>query len=266
MPDLRLDGMCRLLGLVSATPVTATDALGRDFGDFVNLSAGKHRDGWGVVGDLAGERRIVRSTGAAHSSAAFGRATETAMTAGLIHLRAATAGLAVTEANTHPFTAGEIAFAHNGQIDDIPAVEGLVDDDLRERLIGETDSERYFHAILSQARKAPLLEAVRTVVTRIEATSRTPSLNAMVLTPDSLIVVSSFDSRLTGDQDEDYFELRYRETADSVVVASSGWPQPGWQTVPERSILRVDRSTRLTTLVDIDSGEPRSLGEERIAA
>ena len=196
--------MCRLLGIVSETPVTAPAALGTGFASFVGMSAGKHRDGWGIVGDTVGdtgrERRLARSIGAAHASAGFRQAaSSTAMTAGIVHLRAATGGLSVSEQNTHPFEAGEVAFAHNGQVDDIAAIESLLDPDLRASLTGDTDSERYFHAILSASRRVPLVEAVRRAVLGIEAVTATPSLNAMLLTPDALVVVSSFDSRQDGD-------------------------------------------------------------------
>ena len=40
-----------------------------------------------------------------------------------------------------------------------------------------------------------------------------------------------------------YFHLAYRATADAVVVASSGWPQPGWTVLANQSVLVVERAT-----------------------
>jgi hypothetical protein len=38
-----------------------------------------------------------------------------------------------------------------------------------------------------------------------------------------------------------YFHLAHLATPDAVVVASSGWPQPGWATLPNNTVIVVDR-------------------------
>ena len=45
---------------------------------------------------------------------------------GLVHLRRATLGLPVRAENTHPFTDGRLAFAHNGSISPPPALDVLL--------------------------------------------------------------------------------------------------------------------------------------------
>ena len=40
-----------------------------------------------------------------------------------------------------------------------------------------------------------------------------------------------------------YLDLRYRVTPEAVVVASTGWPQDGWDLLPNRHLLVVDRTT-----------------------
>ena len=48
-----------------------------------------------------------------------------------------------------------------------------------------------------------------------------------------------------------YFDLAYRATADSVVVASSGWPMPGWTPLPRRHVLVTDRATLHTSVLPL---------------
>ncbi len=40
-----------------------------------------------------------------------------------------------------------------------------------------------------------------------------------------------------------YLDLRYRVTSEAVVVASTGWPQAGWELLPNRHVMVVDRGT-----------------------
>jgi hypothetical protein len=44
------------------------------------------------------------------------------------------------------------------------------------------------------------------------------------------------------------------------VVASSGWPQPGWSLLPNRCVMTVDRRTRTISVVSVDTGLPIELG------
>jgi hypothetical protein len=47
-------------------------------------------------------------------------------------------------------------------------------------------------------------------------------------------------------------------TADAVVAASSGWPQPGWTVLPNQSVLVVDRATLDMSVFSIDSAPTAS--------
>jgi hypothetical protein len=55
-----------------------------------------------------------------------------------------------------------------------------------------------------------------------------------------------------------YFHLAYRMTADAVVVASSGWPQPGWSVLPNPSVLAVDPATLEMSVLSLDSAPTAS--------
>ena len=138
--------MCRLLGVVTRTPQPLADGLGELTAAFTELGR-EHRDGWGIAawsGQEAGPR-IVKDTEPAAASPLWDAAlTGTRSDAALLHLRLAGPGLPVVPGNTHPFTAGALAFAHNGYISPYDALDDLIDADLLAGAGGGTDSERYF--------------------------------------------------------------------------------------------------------------------------
>jgi hypothetical protein len=90
------------------------------------------------------------------------------------------------------------------------------------------------------------------------------SLNAVLLSPAKMYAISWHDparipaaelrQRGIGGTDAEiagYFHLAYRTTGDAVVVASSGWPQPGWTVLPIGTVLAVDRVTLNTSVVSL---------------
>ena len=141
--------MCRLLGVVSATPITVADAVGDAvLKDFVALTK-VHGDGWGVaaVGKPGELPAAEVSAGTALDDPAFFAAThDRRSVATIAHLRWATSGLAVQPQNSHPFVADGLAMAHNGSIKPMAPLDGLLEPDIAVSLRGTTDSERYFGA------------------------------------------------------------------------------------------------------------------------
>jgi hypothetical protein len=52
-----------------------------------------------------------------------------------------------------------------------------------------------------------------------------------------------------------YYDLRYRLTGDSVVVASSGFAQPeggGWRRIENNALLVIDRASLAVTEIPLD--------------
>ena len=236
--------MCRLLGYVARTPTTLAGLLGdTELDEFTELSV-KHRDGWGFAWATHDGVEVVKSPDAARDSPLFARvAHEQAADLGLLHLRWATLGLNVVPENTHPFTDGTIAFAHNGSIKPPESLDPLVPADLLAQLHGTTDSERYFLAALGLARQSNPAEALAETVSRIAATLRFGSLNAMIATPTELVVACRFDPEAEAREAEpDYYHLGYRVTDDAVIVSSSGWGA-GWQTLENGHMLTIQRAT-----------------------
>ena len=258
--------MCRLLGWAARRPMTVADALGRaELAGFTALSR-QHADGWGMAWwppevRSIGPPPVERSTTCAADDPRFAELTTSAATdAGFVHLRWATPGLPIIAANTHPFVHGSMAFAHNGAIHPINRTTELVPAGWESQLAGTTDSERYFLSIVAHLSQGETVaQAVAEVVRRIFDDFSPTSLNAMVLTPDTLQVISAHDpSRVpmmgessggassSTEPDTTFYEISYRADATSVVVASSGFPQPaddGWQRLANMTLLRIDRVT-----------------------
>jgi predicted glutamine amidotransferase len=236
--------MCRLLGYVTRTPTTLADLLGeKELDEFTELSC-KHADGWGMAWATENGVEVTKSPDAARSSPLFARtAHEHLADLGMIHLRWATLGLNVVPENTHPFTDGTIAFAHNGSVKPPSSLDQLVPEDLAALRRGTTDSERYFLAVLARMRLADPATALAETVSLIASTLEFSSLNSMIATPTELIAVSQFDPIAEAKEAEpQYYQLRYRVEPDAVIVASSGWGT-GWQVVGNGEMLIVDRDT-----------------------
>jgi predicted glutamine amidotransferase len=259
--------MCRLLGVVSASPISIADAVGDGvLKDFVALTK-VHGDGWGVAGvDHIGDApRVVVSAGSALDDEEFTAATHDGRSAAsLLHLRWATSGLAVQPQNSHPFSADGLAMAHNGSIKPMGPLDDLLEPAVACSLRGTTDSERYFAVIRQHRRAAPnLAEAVRRAVAQLRQTHPDASLNALVLGEDQLIVVHAHArSRLLAEDIEeisatdlpaehleDYFALRIARPRDGIiVVGSTGFGDLPWEPLPPESVVSVSmRDLSVTT-------------------
>ena len=249
--------MCRLLGTVSTTPVTLDDVLGSERAEFLGLAA-VHGDGWGHAWGADGALEVRKSPDSALTSAEFAElARSQPAEAALTHLRWATLGLSVGPANTHPFTDGRVAFAHNGSIKPPAALDALISPAVAGRRQGDTDSERYFLAVLSRmAEGASPGEALATTVADVLAgEAEVHSLNCLLLTPEALFAVCCYDP--TWGDDRDYYPLLHRRTGDTVVVASTGWTDSGgWSTVSNGEMLVVERGTLETSVVPVGTVQP----------
>ena len=262
--------MCRLLGYVSERPVSAVEGLGAtEFQTFTSLSA-VHGDGWGMAWSQPGDGGIGSATSpvaAADDPTYVELAGQALGSAGLVHLRWATDGLVVHSKNTHPFTDGTHALAHNGSISPVEELEGLLSADSRARLQGTTDSERYFRLVLQCIEedgdeRAGLLRAVAMLHEHFPEAS----LNALFLTPTRLYAVH-VNSRAATPLDDlrdlfgsdeaiphghatAYFDMAYKVSATAVHVISSGLPGDGWTPVPSDSVLAIDLGTREIEVLD----------------
>lgn len=274
--------MCRLLGYVTGEPRAVTDSLGREaFTSFTSL-ASLHGDGWGAAWQdpETGRNRVVTSPESAATDREFADLTSTPLgRGGMVHLRWATAGLAVSPENTHPFQDGEFVFGHNGGIKPIDALEDLLTEESRAALQGTTDSERYFRYLLESVRGAEdEAGALTEAVGRLAGHFPRSSLNALLLTPTTLYAIhvnshanpptddlwelyASEDEMPVGHLDE-YFAMYTRCSADGVHVISSGLTEPGWDPVPPDTVLAIDLATAETRSRSIPVGDRETVRAE----
>ncbi|MGE5287616.1 MAG: class II glutamine amidotransferase [Micromonosporaceae bacterium] len=263
--------MCRLLGYCARQSVSVAGVLGEDgLREFTALSA-MHRDGWGMAWyDSQGPHSRKSSLQAVDEPDYQRLAASSLGDMGLVHLRWATPGLGINDRNSHPFQHGPYTFAHNGAIHPQRRLGEILPPHWERRLGGTTDSERYFLHIMSRLpeRRSDLVAAIGDTAAHIDRLLRPNSLNAVLLAPDALYAICwHYPDRLPVAElrrsdpphsEEDiaaYFDLAYRITEDAVVVASSGWLQPGWADLPNRHVLVVDRATLQASVQPIGTSE-----------
>jgi glutamine amidotransferase len=139
--------VCRLFGMSAGNePARATFWL-LDAPD--SLAAQSHRepDGTGLGWfDAQGAPHVSKQALAAYGDRRFAReAREVCSRTFIAHVRFASTG-ALQLRNTHPFEQHGRLFAHNGVIEDLPALEAQLGEDVR-LVKGDTDSERLFALI-----------------------------------------------------------------------------------------------------------------------
>ena len=246
--------MCRLLGMVSRTPAPLTHTLAADLEPFAALSS-VHCDGWGMAyWDRDDDLVVAKASEAARDSADFWASAKQADTdAAVLHLRKASAGMTPNPANTHPFVAGSVAFAHNGYFNPVHRIEA----DLRTRggraPEGDTDSERYFGLVLANMRDVGPVQALQATVRRIaEASDELVSLNAMLLTHRALYAFAFWDETVPPSPEAGTatYELMFRVGPDAVTVASDGWEPTGpqWERIHNRTVLEISRDDLRVTV------------------
>jgi hypothetical protein len=265
-------------------PTTPVAALGREVLDRIAHLSTVHADGWGAAWvDPAGAHHTHRSVLPAHTDPDFeALMTGTETRACFVHLRLGTPGYGTGISNVHPFVREGWAFAHNGAILPAERINGLLPPGSTRMPEGHTDSEIYFLALLEEMdqRAGDLVTAADTVIARTtDACLQASSLNAILLGPDTLAVISHHDptagtghvrvwpddERTTGVTWPPYHPMLYTRRSGFEAVVSSGLvPEPtatGWNSLANdmvwsvaletgRSALRpLTRNTEHSTLV-----------------
>lgn len=263
--------MCRLFAFVAPDHSTARRELGDDGVESLLSLARLHGDGWGWAGVARdGQAPVVRkSARPAASDPAFETSLSTETHAAIVHLRWATAGLPVASCNAHPFQVNDLTFEHNGTLRPIEDLRALLSPAAVATLTGDTDSEMYFALIREQlAAGLTLHEATVQVVRQLREVFPLASLNAMLLDGEQLIVVhASATSTLTDDDlgrmgpiardlplehNEDYFALRWRESANgTITVSSTGVAGEGWVPLPAESVTAIRLDDRTSSTIEL---------------
>ena len=144
--------MCRLFGFksiilsqVHKSLLEADNALG--------TQSIKNPDGWGVAYYIGDTPHLIKSDTSAITCDIFKKVSGVVSSHNVIaHIRKSTIG-SHSILNTHPFQFGKWVFAHNGNIKDYKnhkdKLLGLVSQQLKKYILGDTDSELIFFIILS---------------------------------------------------------------------------------------------------------------------
>ncbi|AXE39048.1 Putative glutamine amidotransferase YafJ [Acidipropionibacterium virtanenii] len=243
--------MCRLFGFMTDRPRAVAAAAGEDLRTFHDLGR-IHRDGWGIAAWQGDEPTVVRDPGPVMQSTRFWPMVDALVTdQAMFHLRLASEGLAVTTENCHPFRAGNVCFAHNGQFDKSPAIVAEASATSSYRPRGTTDSELYFALILGHHERGAdwpeaIMAAARTIIDLVPQ-GRVWALDCLLGTPEALYAFSLAFPEQVPDKPEGYFDLHFLSTEDeggrSLRISSQGPESPEWTLLTQRTVLRIERST-----------------------
>lgn len=261
--------MCRLLGYVSPTPVSAADLIGADecrqWQDLGLL----HADGWGTAWISEQTTAIKRFrtpdegaddprlTAVLDREPAVGRIT---------HLRMATTGMAELAENTHPFLARGIALAHNGSVHPVERLREFVTPAELAEVGGTTDTAIVFALILRRISQGEgLLNATVATVRMLREVFDHPGMNLLLLTSQEMIVVHAtegtaipyehFDTshlggRLPLDHEDHYYRMSWqRFSTGATIVSSSGLDHKGWRLIEQNTAMRLPVSPGAETIV-----------------
>jgi glutamine amidotransferase len=180
--------MCRLFGMSAGpTPARATFWL-LEAPDSLATQSRREPDGTGLGWfDGRGAPHVSKQPIAAYADAEFAReAREVSSRNAVAHIRFASTG-ALTLENTHPFMQDGRLFAHNGVIEDLPALEAHLGEDLG-LVRGETDSERLFALITREIsrRHGDVAAGIETACAWVAAHLPLFAINFVLATADGL--------------------------------------------------------------------------------
>ena len=180
--------MCRLFGMSAGGERARATFWLLDAPDSLSVQSHREPDGTGLGWfDREGRPRVSKQPLAAYDDAAFARrAQEVASTTFIAHVRFASTGSLRPE-NTHPFEQHGRLFAHNGVIEDLPALDAHLGEDLR-AVKGDTDSERFFALITREiaARDGDIAGGVAAACTWVAAHLPVFAINFVLATAEGL--------------------------------------------------------------------------------
>ncbi|MFQ5679944.1 MAG: class II glutamine amidotransferase [Gemmatimonadota bacterium] len=260
--------MCRLYGYraTHAAPVEcelleAQNALIRQSrADERGLS---NPDGWGIGFVAGGRVERIRQAGPAFESKLFrAEARRVRATTLVAHVRRATVG-GRGLANTHPFRHRSSLLAHNGHLGDFAALRPrlleAMTPEWRCTIAGDTDSEHFFHLLLSRRQASPARPTAQILRSAIRDVLRWSgeadvAVNVLWTVGDELTGSRLGRSLWYVERDRPHVcEVHGTvhagapagATLRTLVLASEPITGERWTEVPERSLFTVGREMRL---------------------
>src|SRR5215210_3786281 len=261
--------MCRIVSYLSnkeiplSSLVLAPDhsLLVQSYAPAEMMSGVVNADGFGCgwyAPEVDGEPAVYRSNSPMWSDRSFASIAPKVRSATVLAaVRSATPGLPVEESGVPPFASGPYLFAHNGAIKDFrhtamrPLRDALSDESYSD-LLGTTDSETIFALLLDrlQDTNVALGDADAVAAATAETIRRVSEICTKLGVPATLNVgvtdgrAMAFVRYSTeGPGNSLYLLEDGRAFPGAVVVASERLDDdPAWRAVPDRSLLRADRT------------------------
>jgi glutamine amidotransferase len=204
----------------------------------LNGGVGPHNDGCGVAW-LADNRIHLERRGADTVwDSSFQELIKSISTTALIaHNRKASRGLEINMKMSHPYLieyeSETIAFCHNGEISDF--MEEAQDRKIADSLV--------FLERLTQKIGSLTLDELKRVLTESADTLNFSSINALLLTKDSVFAWRCYQETKSAVERDRYFSLYLRERPGQICIASEPVDDdPHWISLPNRTLLQVHRS------------------------
>jgi predicted glutamine amidotransferase len=267
--------MCRLFGMSAGSqPARAVFWL-LDAPDSLTAQSHREPDGTGLGWfDGEGAPHVSKQPIAAYNDKRFGReAREVRSRTFVAHVRFASTG-ALNLHNTHPFEQEGRLFAHNGVIEDLPALDAYLGDD-RHLVKGDTDSERFFALITREiaSRDGDVTAGIEAACGWVAANLPLFAINFVLATADELWALRYPDThplylleREPGAPLQDSSHLGSRvqtsdgETRPLVVIASERMDDdPTWRPLGSGELVHVTPALGLQTRTILDHPPARLL-------
>ncbi len=239
-----MNPMCRMVGLMAASPVV-TRSLLRDAPRSLWALSREHPDGWGVAIREGAEWIVHRSTTCAQMSADYDELVRDTRARVLIaHIRQKTVG-ATSLLNTHPFRRGGFVFAHNGTVTCVQELEARTSEERLAEIAGDTDSERLFAFLSTRVDQVGDVEqGLVAAVRELQALSDLGSASFLFSCGEK-IYAHRFGRSLH--VLVRHIELDARRTP-TVVVASERLTDETWDELPERAFCVIEDRLGAPTL------------------
>jgi glutamine amidotransferase len=273
--------MCRLFGMSGgAHRVSATFWL-LEAPDSLAEQSRREPDGTGVgCFDEHGHPLVYKQPLAAYEDREFTEeAHELRSRTFVAHIRYASTG-AIAPQNTHPFEQHGRLFAHNGVIEDLPALERELAEHMS-LVHGDTDSERYFALITREIERAgDVGEGIVSAVDWVAQHLPVFAMNFILITPSDvwalrypdvheLYVLERAAGGPTGERHLEHASARGMRVRSGelaamrcVVIASERMDEDaGWRLLQPGELLHVDGDLTVTSM-QIDRAPAHQLSLE----
>jgi predicted glutamine amidotransferase len=233
--------MCRLFGLISRSDSDVRYWMLEAARPFIGWS-NEHCHGWGIGWYKGGAAQFEKEPIPAHDSAKFDETARNAKSHIFVcHLRKATQGRQIYN-NSQPFNSGKWIFAYNGTVDREYLMTRLTN--ARQSIVGETDSEIYFHWLLQNLEKGEV-EGLRFGIEELRNREYT-ALNFLMSDGHTLYAYweKSSSAKVLC---QDYYQLHYSEVTKpkgAIVVCSERLDDKEWLQIPHRSLLIVSEQLK----------------------